>query len=75
MYPSHIVDCRRPTFSNGILNGDTVFDGNATIECDAGYSGGGTATCLDTGRWATLPLCYPTGKSPTLANAIFAFFM
>lgn len=53
-------DCRRPTFSNGVLNGDTVFDGIATIECDAGYSGGGTATCLDTGIWATLPLCYPT---------------
>ena len=33
-----------------------------TVECDAGYTGGGGVTCLDTGNWGTIPACNTRGK-------------
>ena len=60
-----IIDCLEPDIDNGSLqNGsETVFDGSATVKCNLGYEGGGTATCLDTGSWDTLPTCAPVGES------------
>ena len=60
-----ITDCLEPDINNGGLqNGsETVYNGLATVECNLGYEGGGTITCLDTGRWDTLPICSPIGES------------
>ena len=58
-----ILDCGTPTIPNGSLQAgsSTKYAGTATVVCDTGYTGGGAATCLDTGSWATLPTCNPVG--------------
>ena len=47
--------------ANGALSGDDFYTGTATIVCNAGYTGGGSATCLQTAVWDTLPTCNPRG--------------
>ena len=47
--------------ANGALSGDDFYTGTANIVCNAGYTGGGSATCLQTAVWDTLPTCNPRG--------------
>ena len=56
-------DCGDPGIANSDLLGNTVFAGSAFINCHAGYTGSGSATCLNIGIWnpATLPTCTPKG--------------
>ena len=56
------LDCGEPTIPNGFLTGSTLYDGTATVDCDSGYEGGGTATCQNNAQWETLPTCEPEGK-------------
>ena len=58
-----ISDCGDPDIPYGRLSADsvTVYEGTATVECENGYQGGGTATCLSDGNWDTLPTCEPIG--------------
>ena len=59
---SFYTDCGQPTVANGILLGDTFYEGSAIVNCDVGHEGGGMATCGSGGTWTTLPGCTAVGK-------------
>ena len=70
-----LPDCGDPSIANSILIGTTVFDGAAFINCNAGYTGSGSAECLNIGIWnpATLPTCTPKGKLVFFCVFLFSF--
>ena len=66
------------TASGNVANSDKAADGSitgttgeiVTVTCDAGYSGGGTATCSTSGEFnnGNYPLRHPSGKLTCTAN-------
>ena len=47
--------------TNGVVTGDTFFEGSTKLSCNRGYLPHGSTTCQDDGQWITDMKCTPIG--------------
>ena len=60
------LDCGPLVVANGVFNGDTVYAGDASVTCSAGYDFSGVVECGSNGNWATpTPTCSAKGMYKT----------